>query len=59
MRFWGRFRSLRPKRPEDAGLVLLRSLLHMAWSGIRFTDTESWSLDQREDPEARNREAEP
>ena len=31
----------------------------MAWSGIRFTDTESWSLDQREDPEARNREAEP
>ena len=25
----------------------------MAWSGIRFTDTESWSLDQREDPEAR------
>ena len=25
MRSWGRFRSLRPKRLEDAGLVLLRS----------------------------------
>lgn len=25
MRSWGRFRSLRPKRPEDTGLVLLRS----------------------------------
>lgn len=29
----------------------------MAQSGIRFTDTEGWSLDQREGPEARNREA--